>query len=222
MASPPSQTRLDGFDTSQSLSEKDLRIFRLYGRLPSTCTSKPPNSSTLSRSSSSSSSSSPSTSPPNSGSSLQPATTTTTGPNATANAATSRFARHLKERKYFDSGDYALSKAGRGNSVDVGTIGSAHPAPEQIPHPSPLSIMQRRRGSSFCSGVSGSVGLGMREEEEDGGRLGELYGVGVGGWGAFGGRCWNGNNGGRYRRSSLSVAVMGAGGGFEDGEEGRK
>ncbi|KAJ4362201.1 hypothetical protein N0V85_009364, partial [Neurospora sp. IMI 360204] len=127
MASPPSQTRLNGFDTS-SLSEEDLRIFRLYGRLPPNLTSKPP-------STSSSTTTSPYPSLPNSGSSLQPTTITTTGPNATANAATTRFARHLKERKYFDSGDYALSKAGRGNSVDVGMIGSAHPAPEEIPHP---------------------------------------------------------------------------------------
>lgn len=108
--------------------------------------------------------------------------------------------------------------------MDVGTIGSAHPAPEQIPHPSPLSIMQRRRGSSVCSGVSGSVpglgGMGGFEDEEV---MGELPGFGGGGgWG-----CWsrngngNGAGNGRYRRSSLSAAVMGAGGGFdEDGEEG--
>ncbi|KAK1778300.1 hypothetical protein QBC45DRAFT_166763 [Copromyces sp. CBS 386.78] len=209
MASPPSQARLDGFDTS-SLSEKDLRIFRLYGRLPAKPSSRPSSTST-----------SPSTSPPNSDSSLQTATTTTT-PHTTANAATTRFARHLKERKYFDSGDYALSKAGRGNSVDVGLVGSAHPAPEQIPHPSPLSIMQRRRGSSVCSGVSGSVNFQQeREEEQNGGRLGEMPEFGVGGPGWGGGCGWNGNMGGngRYRRSSLSVAVMGAGGGFEDGED---
>ncbi|KAK3335118.1 hypothetical protein B0T19DRAFT_395011 [Cercophora scortea] len=40
--------------------------------------------------------------------------------------------RHLKERKYFDSGDYALSKAGRGDNVHVGSL---HPAPQNIPHP---------------------------------------------------------------------------------------
>ncbi|KAF3492089.1 cAMP-regulated phosphoprotein Igo1 [Arthroderma uncinatum] len=38
----------------------------------------------------------------------------------------------LKERKYFDSGDYALSKAGKAS--DVTTIGSRHPLPENIPH----------------------------------------------------------------------------------------
>ncbi|KAI0105152.1 Endosulfine-domain-containing protein [Hypoxylon sp. NC0597] len=44
------------------------------------------------------------------------------------------FAKHLKERKYFDSGDYAMSKAGKGDSVDTGSVGSQHPSPENIPH----------------------------------------------------------------------------------------
>ncbi|KAK0631324.1 hypothetical protein B0T14DRAFT_559137 [Immersiella caudata] len=47
-----------------------------------------------------------------------------------------RFAAHLKsERKYFDSGDYAISKAGRGDGVNLGTVGVLHPTPEMIPHP---------------------------------------------------------------------------------------
>ncbi|OXV11054.1 hypothetical protein Egran_01184 [Elaphomyces granulatus] len=40
----------------------------------------------------------------------------------------------LKERKYFDSGDYALSKAGKASDVGVTNIGSRHPLPENIPH----------------------------------------------------------------------------------------
>ncbi|CED84452.1 Regulator of ATP-sensitive K channels Alpha-endosulfine/ARPP-19 and related cAMP-regulated phosphoproteins [Phaffia rhodozyma] len=42
----------------------------------------------------------------------------------------------MQERKYFDSGDYAMSKAGTmaGNPVQVGT---AIPKPETIPHASP-------------------------------------------------------------------------------------
>ncbi|KAK4466480.1 camp-regulated phosphoprotein/endosulfine conserved region-domain-containing protein [Cladorrhinum samala] len=44
------------------------------------------------------------------------------------------FAKHLKERKYFDSGDYAMSKAGKGDGVDTGAVGSQHPLPENIPH----------------------------------------------------------------------------------------
>ncbi|KAK2934407.1 Endosulphine [Fusarium oxysporum f. sp. vasinfectum] len=37
------------------------------------------------------------------------------------------FAKHLKDRKYFDSGDYAMSKAGKGDGVDAGAVGSQHP-----------------------------------------------------------------------------------------------
>ncbi|KAF7547228.1 hypothetical protein G7046_g9062 [Stylonectria norvegica] len=44
------------------------------------------------------------------------------------------FAKHLKDRKYFDSGDYAMSKAGKGDGVDTGSVGSQHPVPENIPH----------------------------------------------------------------------------------------
>jgi len=40
----------------------------------------------------------------------------------------------LKERKYFDSGDYALSKAGKASDVGVTQIGREHPVPENIPH----------------------------------------------------------------------------------------
>lgn len=56
------------------------------------------------------------------------------------------FAKHLKERKYFDSGDYAMSKAGKGDGVDTGTVGSQHPVPENIPHNS---------GGSSSNGVGG-------------------------------------------------------------------
>ncbi|KAL0631783.1 hypothetical protein Q9L58_009352 [Maublancomyces gigas] len=40
----------------------------------------------------------------------------------------------VSERKYFDSGDYALSKAGKASDVGVTNIGSQHPLPENIPH----------------------------------------------------------------------------------------
>ncbi|KAK1752760.1 hypothetical protein QBC47DRAFT_363493 [Echria macrotheca] len=47
-----------------------------------------------------------------------------------------RFAWHLaKERKYFDSGDYALSKAGVDPTENV--VGQLHPLPGTIPHPHP-------------------------------------------------------------------------------------
>ncbi|KOS22680.1 mRNA stability protein mug134 [Escovopsis weberi] len=48
-------------------------------------------------------------------------------------------AKHLKDRKYFDSGDYAMSKAGKGDGVDAGAVGSQHPVPEKIPHLSPAN-----------------------------------------------------------------------------------
>lgn len=41
-----------------------------------------------------------------------------------------------QERKYFDSGDYALSKAGKASDVGVTQVGREHPVPENIPHSS--------------------------------------------------------------------------------------
>ncbi|KAK3710060.1 hypothetical protein LTR37_010491 [Vermiconidia calcicola] len=40
----------------------------------------------------------------------------------------------LKERKYFDSGDYAMSKAGKSDGALAGGLGREHPSPETIPH----------------------------------------------------------------------------------------
>lgn len=42
----------------------------------------------------------------------------------------------LKERKFFDSGDYALYKAGKGTS---NAVGSEHPSPDMIPHSNPAA-----------------------------------------------------------------------------------
>jgi len=53
---------------------------------------------------------------------------------------TDHLAKHLKERKYFDSGDYALSKSGAASSVDTGSVGTQHPLPENIPHLSSPSM----------------------------------------------------------------------------------
>ena len=41
------------------------------------------------------------------------------------------------DRKYFDSGDYALSQAGKSSPKDVG---SQHPSPERIPHSVPQNL----------------------------------------------------------------------------------
>lgn len=43
----------------------------------------------------------------------------------------------MQERKYFDSGDYALSKAGKASDIGVTSIGREHPVPEKIPHIAP-------------------------------------------------------------------------------------
>lgn len=44
------------------------------------------------------------------------------------------FAKNQQQRKYFDSGDYALNKAGKGDGMDTGTVGDKHPDPENIRH----------------------------------------------------------------------------------------
>ncbi|WPG98574.1 Hypothetical protein R9X50_00136600 [Acrodontium crateriforme] len=51
----------------------------------------------------------------------------------------------LKERKYFDSGDYALSKAGKSDAGLVGGLGREHPSPNTIPH---LTQQQSQNSSS--------------------------------------------------------------------------
>ncbi|ETN42180.1 uncharacterized protein HMPREF1541_04121 [Cyphellophora europaea CBS 101466] len=67
----------------------------------------------------------------------------------------------LKERKYFDSGDYALSKAGKASDTGVTSIGTEHPTADGIPHMSPLTNTVTR-GDSVSAGsppqVSSPVG----------------------------------------------------------------
>ncbi|KAF2636059.1 Endosulfine-domain-containing protein [Massarina eburnea CBS 473.64] len=52
----------------------------------------------------------------------------------------------LKERKYFDSGDYALSKAGKASDIGVTSIGREHPVPEKIPHIAPPTPNGQQHG----------------------------------------------------------------------------
>lgn len=71
------------------------------------------------------------------------------------------FAKHLKERKYFDSGDYAMSKAGKGDGVDTGTVGSQHPVPEKIPHlSSPPATGPGGNGHNHSLGGNGGGSVG--------------------------------------------------------------
>ena len=58
-----------------------------------------------------------------------------------------------QERKYFDSGDYALSKAGKASDVGVTSIGSQHPLPENIPHLSSPSPANNGSAGSNGNGV---------------------------------------------------------------------
>jgi hypothetical protein len=101
-----------------TLSQEDLRLLRLYGRIPT---------------------------------------------------QSQHFARHLKDRKYFDSCDYAMSKAGHGDSLDVGAVGSLHPAPGNIPHPTSLL-----RGEITADGIAGIPG---RVEGVKGRRKSSLSGL---------------------------------------------
>ncbi|KAH6674092.1 camp-regulated phosphoprotein/endosulfine conserved region-domain-containing protein [Halenospora varia] len=70
-------------------------------------------------------------------------------------------AKHLKERKYFDSGDYALSKAGKASSVDTGSVGSQHPLPENIPHLSSPGVGNPNQGGSGNSNIQHGSTAGL-------------------------------------------------------------
>ncbi|KAE8354437.1 camp-regulated phospho protein/endosulfine conserved region-domain-containing protein [Aspergillus coremiiformis] len=64
----------------------------------------------------------------------------------------------LKERKYFDSGDYALSKAGKASDVGVTNIGSQHPVPENIPHLTATSPGANNSAAAANGGNTNSQG----------------------------------------------------------------
>ncbi|CAN8106235.1 unnamed protein product [Discula destructiva] len=66
------------------------------------------------------------------------------------------FARN-NQRKYFDSGDYALNKAGKGDGVDTGNVGSIVPDVDTIRHASPASTTTGgTNNSTTAGGVPGS------------------------------------------------------------------
>jgi hypothetical protein len=58
----------------------------------------------------------------------------------------------LQERKYFDSGDYALSKAGKAGDVGVTQVGREHPNPEKIPHIAPPTPTGQNNGNGNGNG----------------------------------------------------------------------
>ncbi|CCJ30732.1 unnamed protein product, partial [Pneumocystis jirovecii] len=62
----------------------------------------------------------------------------------------------LKERKYFDSGDYALSKAGKASDVGITNVGSQIPSLEKISQYMSLSGYSNISSGSSISNFSGS------------------------------------------------------------------
>ncbi|EIN12825.1 Endosulfine-domain-containing protein [Punctularia strigosozonata HHB-11173 SS5] len=71
-----------------------------------------------------------------------------------------------KDRKFFDSGDYALSKAGK---APQNTVGTAIPSPENIPHAATPPAGQQL-SSSPTNGVTSPVkesSLHHSDTEED-------------------------------------------------------
>ncbi|WFD19038.1 hypothetical protein MCAP1_001253 [Malassezia caprae] len=90
-------------------------------------------------------------------------------------------ANKLKERKYFDSGDYALSKAGRAPKQSVGTT---IPNPDMVPHAAASPGSHTGSGAQPIPGTlspaspSGSMGLsrspsGSRHLSTSGGSFSE-------------------------------------------------
>ncbi|PPJ56827.1 hypothetical protein CBER1_10154 [Cercospora berteroae] len=68
------------------------------------------------------------------------------------------FSKKLQERKYFDSGDYAMSKAGKSDGASLGGgLGREHPTPENIPH---LSQQQSAGTPTGESGPRASISGG--------------------------------------------------------------
>lgn len=67
--------------------------------------------------------------------------------------------KQFKDRKYFDSGDYALTKAGKASSLDTGCVGSEHPVPEKIPHLSSPAIGSIHQGNIGNSSIHYSPNL---------------------------------------------------------------
>jgi hypothetical protein len=62
----------------------------------------------------------------------------------------------LQERKYFDSGDYALSKAGKASDVGVTQVGREHPNPEKIPHMAPPTPINSQNTNTQAGEKAGS------------------------------------------------------------------
>jgi len=77
----------------------------------------------------------------------------------------------LLDRKYFDSGDYALLKAGKGQ--DSNAVGTEHPVPGNMPHILPGIVNSAQVGSGNLLGQSAgtalSSGTSLNQETRPGG-----------------------------------------------------
>lgn len=71
----------------------------------------------------------------------------------------------LQERKYFDSGDYALSKAGKASDIGVTQIGREHPVPEKIPHIAPPAHNSQNGQAQAQNGQEKSLTSGSPVKE---------------------------------------------------------
>ncbi|CAE6495447.1 unnamed protein product [Rhizoctonia solani] len=69
-----------------------------------------------------------------------------------------------KDRKYFDSGDYALSKAGVTSQAAVGT---AIPHPENIPHVTPSPHPNIHSPAPLSTSPTGQTGSPIKELVSD-------------------------------------------------------
>lgn len=77
---------------------------------------------------------------------------------------TDHIRKNFQDRKYFDSGDYALEKAGKGDGVDTGNVGSEHPVLEHIRHNSVVAPPVPGHNGSI-SGPSSTVPVGSPAKE---------------------------------------------------------
>lgn len=79
------------------------------------------------------------------------------------------FAKNQQQRKYFDSGDYALNKAGKGDGMDTGTVGDKHPDPENIRHGSINSPVGGSIIGAPATGASAGAGAASASSAAPGG-----------------------------------------------------
>ncbi|KAL7752205.1 hypothetical protein RI367_002250 [Sorochytrium milnesiophthora] len=66
-----------------------------------------------------------------------------------------------KDRKYFDSGDYAMSKVGK---TPPTSVGSGHPVPSNIPHAHPVSSPSLTKESGLANEMASTASTEMKKD----------------------------------------------------------